>query len=509
MNDIALPVSQPTELASQWRRSLQMLAAAWAALLLLFWRDAADMAAIWWNSSTFNHCLLILPIFGWLVMQRRELLAQLTPQSWWPPLVYVGAGAFGWLLGDAAGVAVARQLGLCMMLQGSVSALLGPNVTRGLLFPLFFMFFLVPMGEELVPPLQTITAKMCMALLALTGVPAHIEGIFISTPVGLFRVAEACSGIEFLIAMITLGALVANLCFKSWARRIAFMAACVAVPVIANGLRAFGTIYIAQYAGIDFAAGFDHIVFGWVFFAIVIAIVTGGAWRFFDKRADEPAFDPTQLQQQVRFAGSTAAVLAGLLLVVAAPPAWSRMVAAKESPVPARIALPDVPGWQVVPYHPRHEWRPRFDGVSHHLLGRYRNATGQEVDLFIAVYDRQSEGRELVGFAQGAVDPDSDWSWSSNADAPANGKAEQITAPGPVQREVVSFYRVDGVTTGSATKIKLATLKARLLGGNQQAVAILVSAEQQGKVSTRPVIDAFLHDIGNIDKLADRMAGLR
>ncbi len=492
----------------EWRRPLQYLGGAWGILLLLFWRDAADMVAIWWNSSTFNHCLLIVPILGWLVMQRRDLLAELTPKAWWPALLYGAAGAGGWLLGDAAGVALARQLGLVMMLQGSVAALLGPNVTRGLLFPLFFMFFLVPFGEELVPPLQTLTAQMCMALLGLVGIPAHIDGIFITTPGGYFRVAEACSGIEFLIAMVTLGALISNLCFTSWRRRVAFLAACVIVPVFANGLRAFGTIYIAQAAGVEFAAGFDHIIFGWIFFAIVIAIVIGGAWRFFDKRADAPAFDPAKLQGEVRFAWPALKTLAAVLVIAAVPLGWSSYIAARPSPIPKQIAMPQVPGWQIVPYAPRKAWTPQFDNASHYLFGRYRNAAGQEVDFFAVVYDRQTEGRELVGYGQGAIDPKGHWSWAANMPAPANGKAEYIKTK-DLTRDVVSFYRIDGVTTGSPTQVKLATMKTRLLGGNQQAVAILVSAERDGDRSNRPAIDAFLRDIGNIDKLADHMVGLR
>jgi hypothetical protein len=65
------------------------------------------------------------------------------------------------------------------------------------------------------------------------------------------------------------------------------------------------------------------------------------------------------------------------------------------------------------------------------------------------------------------------------------------------------------VTSGSAPRIKLATLQARLLAGDQQAVAILVSAEQIGNQSPRPAIDAFVKSLGDIDKMADRFAGLR
>ena len=492
----------------QWGRSLQYLGGAWAGLLLLFWRDAADMAAIWWNSSTFNHCLLIVPIIGWLVLQRKELLAGLTPQPWIPALLYGAVGAGGWLLGDAAGLAVARQLGLIMMLQGSVAALLGPNVTRGLLFPLFYMFLLVPIGEEAVPALQTLTAKMCMVLLSWTGIPAHIDGIFITTPAGLFRVAEACSGVKFLIAMVAYGVLVANLCFKSRARRLAFLAACIVVPIVANGLRAFGTIYIAHHQGIEFAANFDHVFYGWIFFGIVIGLVMAAGWPFFDKRADDPAFDPAKLQAKVGRTMHASSALAAVLLVAAAPFSWSSYVASKSSPVPDRIAAPAVDGWVMVPYTPTVHWTPRFVGGSHYVSGRYRNAKGQTADLFVVVYDRQSEGRELIGYGQGAIDPDGFWSWTADTPAPPFGRAERIKTKGAA-REVVSFYRVNGVTSGSAAQVKLATLQARLLNGNQQAVAILVSAEQIGNASPRAAIDAFVKSLGDIDKVADRLAGLR
>ena len=494
--------------AEQWRRPLQYLGAIWAALLLLFWRDAADMVAIWWNSSTFNHCLLIVPILVWLVFQRKDLLAKLKPEPWTPALFYGAVGAGGWLLGDAAGLAVARQLGLVMMLQGSVAAILGPNVTKGLLFPLFYMFFLVPIGEEAVPALQTLTAKMCMILLGWTGIPAHIDGIFITTPTGYFRVAEACSGVKFLIAMIAYGVLVANLCFSRWQRRAAFLAACVIVPIVANGLRAFGTIYIAHHSSISFASSFDHVFYGWVFFGIVIALVMGAGWPFFDKRADAPAFDPSALNFPVIRTTSNIRAAIAILLVAAIPFGWSTYIATRSSPVPAQIALPQVSGWTIVPYTPSVHWTPRFVGGSHYLSGRYRNAQGQEADLFVVVYDRQNEGRELVGFGQGSIDPDGFWSWTENSIAPKNGKAERIKTKGAA-REVVSFYRVNGVTSGSAARIKLATLQARLLDGNQQAVAILVSSEQVGESSPRAAVDAFINSLGDIDKVADRFAGLR
>jgi exosortase A len=487
---------------SVWRRHLVALALACGLIVALFVRDAIDIAAIWWNSSTFNHCLLIVPIIFWLVRQRLPQLKELSPAAWWPGLALVGAGALGWLIGEASGVDLARHLGLFFMLQGAVVACLGKAVARGLAFPLCYALFLVPAGEEIVPLMQTVTARIAAALLALSGVPAHLEGIFITTPTGYFEVAEACAGVKFLIAMAAFGALVANLCYRAWRRRIAFLAVALIIPVFANGVRAWGTIYIAHLTSVDFAAGFDHVVYGFVFFAIVIALILGLGWRFFDRGVDEPWFDPEALQPEPPRGAPLNLVTAAAIGLAILPLAWSSAIAAAGiRPLPVAARLPEVQGWQWVPSGSGIPWQPHYAGADRVALAHYRDARGRIVDLAIAVYARQSEGHELVGFGQGAAAPEGRWAWTADAAPPPDGRAERIASHG-LERQVVSFYRVGDIVTGSGVKVKLETLKVRLLGGPQRAVAVLVSGE------SRPAIDDFLAALGPIAPLADRAAGL-
>jgi exosortase A len=494
-----------------WRAHLAGLGAAWAAILLIFHRDTADIASIWWNSSTFNHCLLVLPLIFWLVWQRRPELRQLVPAAWVPGLLLAAAGAGAWLLGEAGGLALARHTGLILMLQGTAIACLGKAVARGLAFPLFYALFLIPVGEEGEPFMQTLTADMAMGLLALGHVPAHIEGVFIATPTGNFEVAEACSGVKFLVAMLAYGALAANVCFRSWPRRILFMLACIVVPALANGIRAWGTIYIAYRSGSnDFAEGLDHVIYGWFFFGAVMALIMACAWPFFDRKVTDPWFDPKDLQSPGAVPGNRTHLIriaAAAVALAAVPPLWSAAIASVgTSEAPADLALPDVPGWTRVPAIHGRPWQPHFAGADVLRVGGYRNAAGQEVDLAIAIFARQEEGRELVAFGQGGASRP--WAWTADTDAPPGGKAELLYAFGTV-REALTFYRVGDIVTGSGTKVKLETMKVRLLGGPQRAVAVLVSAEQPADGgSVRAALDAFVQALGPIDRLADRAAGL-
>ena len=495
-------------LGAAWRRHSAILGGVALLLIAAFWHDVVALTTIWWTSTTFGHCLFIGPVLAWLVWQRRAGLAQLTPVAWAPGLLLVALGGFGWLLGEAGGVALARHLGIVLMLQGAVVTLLGPNVARALLFPLVYAVFLVPFGEGLEEPLQTATVAMTMPLLHLFGVPAHVDGVLITIPGGYFEVAEACSGAKFVIAMIAYGALVANVCFVSWRRRAIFMVVAVVVPVIANGLRAFGTIYAAYLTSVERATGLDHIVYGWVFFGLVMAAVLAIGWRWFDRAPDAPVFDPARLQAQPTLR-MDALIAATLVLATAAVfPAWSAAIAGRAHALPSQISLPEVAGWHRTIISTRATWSPNYPGADHFLFGRYADASGYTVDLAIAVYGSQREGKELVAFGVGVLREDDRWVRVADLPDLAGGAAMRITAPGPVERQVATWYRVGDVVTHRGVIVKLESLKAKLLGGPQRAVAVHVSAEVMPGRDPRAAMARFVAALGPIARVADRAAGM-
>ncbi|HUQ13285.1 MAG TPA: exosortase A [Novosphingobium sp.] len=508
----ALALSTRPGIPQAWRAPLIALAAAWLGLAALFAADWRDMAAQWWDISTYNHILLVPAIVAWLVNLRRPELAKLSPMTWPPGLVMVAGALLIWVLGGFAGLSVARQLGVVVMLQGALVTLLGPRVARGLAFPLAYLLFLVPLGEELVPALQLLTARMTMGLLGLSGIPALLEGVFITTPTAIFKVAEACSGVKFLIAMIAFGALVANVCFRAWPRRLAFVTVAVVVPILANGVRAWGTILIAHYRGIEFAAGFDHVFYGWVFFAAVIALVLALGWRFFDRAIDDPMIDAQAIEADPRlarigrFSMRREAALAAIALLAIAASGWSLAAARLAAPVPAHIALLPVPGWQRADYTPAEWWQPRHTGAAHRLLGRYENSAGDAVDVSYALYAAQGEGREAGGFGEGALTPETDWAWRSPGPEIVGARVDRLAAPGPVERVAATWYKTGDLVTASNARLKLANIADRLVLRRRTTSVLIVSAEERPGRPAPRAIRRFLDATGDPGAWMDRLA---
>ncbi|MFT4025971.1 MAG: exosortase A [Novosphingobium sp.] len=495
-----------------WRAALPGVAAVWLALIVLFRADWAAMADQWWNSSTYTHILVVPGIVAWLVWARAPQLALLAPRPWWPGLVPFAGAAFLWLLGDLAGFSLASQAGAVAMLALAVPVLLGPKVAAALVFPLAYMAFLVPFGDELVPPLQMITAKLTTSLVSISGIPARIDGVFIETPAGLFEVAEACSGAKFLIAMIAFGVLVTNVCFRSWPRRFGFLALAVVLPILANGVRAWGTIFVAQYVGAEKATGFDHLVYGWVFFAVVMALSLALAWRFFDRAADDAMIDGAAIRSsELLTALELHAVRPPTALIAMTVPAvlavgWAGAADRLHAPLPQQIALPEVPGWSRVGYAPKVWWEPRARGADHRLLGRYRDAQGREVDVFFALYASQDEGKEAGGFGEGALTPGTSWAWLSPGPDFAEAKSDRLLGAGRHGRLAETTYRSGDVVTGSNLRLKLANISDRLrLKARPTALLILSSEEPHAETSLR----AFRRSVGPLGEWMDRVGGLR
>jgi EpsI family protein len=293
------------------------------------------------------------------------------------------------------------------------------------------------------------------------------------------------------------------------------MAMCVVVPILANGMRAWGTIYLAGKLGIGFAAGFDHIFYGWVFFGVVMALVMALGWRFFDRAIDDPMIDADAIAASPMLGRVSAWrmgegwALGAMAALALSAIAWGAAADRLRAPVPALIELPQVPGWHRVDYYPRAPWQPLHTGADHRLLGRYADGAGHVVDVSFALYASQGEGREAGGFGQGAVPLGSKWAWEASGPAFADATSDRIQAPGPVRRLAVTIYRTGALITGSNARLRLEAMVDRLLLRRRPTEVLIVSSEDGAAVPPEQSVRAFLSSAGLVGGWMDRAAKLR
>jgi exosortase A len=246
-----------------------------AAWISVFWQGVTTAVDIWINSDVFNHCLFVLPGAAFLAyLKRSELDVSDVKPNYFVLVLCLGSLTL-YAIGLAGNVQLFMHVATFTFLPLSIWAVIGNRLAYKILFPLVFILFCIPIGEELVPALQEVTADMSMVMLNWSGIPVYRSGLYIEIPQGQFLVAEACSGISFFIASIVIGSLYAYLNMHSAKRRIAFIAISILFPVIANGIRVFGIILTAYFTDMEYAAGADHLIYGWIFFSLVLVCLLG------------------------------------------------------------------------------------------------------------------------------------------------------------------------------------------------------------------------------------------
>lgn len=243
--------------------------------LVFCWQGLVSAVQIWYGNEIFNHGFFIVPGAIYLIYLKRKVLLSIQFQTSAIALVVIIPALLLYVIGIAGDVQLFMHTATFTLLPALIWLMLGTKAAKTILFPLVFMLFSIPVGEQLTPYLQEIAADGSVALLQLTGIPLFRSGLFIEIPQGRFLVAEACSGVSFFIASFVIGSLYAYLNLVSVKRRVAFVSISLILPVLANVVRVYGIILIAYWTDMEYAAGADHLIYGWFFFAFVIVCLLG------------------------------------------------------------------------------------------------------------------------------------------------------------------------------------------------------------------------------------------
>jgi exosortase A len=491
----ALAAGQPARQA--WLAAGLSLALAAVALCWLFSSEAGGALRVWMQSTAYNHCFLILPVAAYLAWTRRGALQRLSPQPDLRALALLLPLSMVWIVAALLSVLELQQLVVLAMFQAIAFAVLGRAVYRAMLTPLLYLFFLVPTGYFLVPSLQDLTAWFAVAGLKLFGIPVYSDGIMIEVPSGNFVVAEACAGLRFLIASVAFGVFFAALMYRSRVRWITFVALSVIVPIVANGIRAFGIIALSEATGSATAVEADHIVYGWVFFTFVTFLLILIGMKFADdhKVTARPSVPVSAASPARPWSGALVAVIG--LALAASGPAYAQFrdwhgAAASLANAPAP---PIAPAWSPVEQGAV-AWRPVIQHPDREFFGAFSD--GAHIVLrYVALHEAEGFHNNLV---RGSVEIADGVRWHvvgmGQAHVQIDGADRLVAtteiANGNRRALVWHFYMVNGTVAASPMRAKLAQVSGLFEPSDDVSAFVAVAADEDGSEPAAQVLRRFV-----------------
>jgi exosortase len=251
----------------------------WFALLLAaaYLPVLTRLISQWSNDEDMGHGFFVPVVAGFIVWQRRDELLGLKLVPDWRGLLVVFWGAMQLYLATLGAELFLARTAFVISLIGIVFTLGGKPLLRVLAFPLFLLFFMVPIPaiiyNQITFPLQLLASRAAEGALAVFGVPVLREGNILELASQKLSVVEACSGIRSLLTLSFLSLVYAYFFdSKVWMRPV-LLVATVPIAIVANASRVTITGLLSE-VNPELAEGVFHTASGWVIFMVALVILT-------------------------------------------------------------------------------------------------------------------------------------------------------------------------------------------------------------------------------------------
>jgi exosortase len=232
----------------------------------------------WWSDPDMGHGFFVPVCAGYIAWQRRdEMLRTAAKPNWWGLAVMIWAGFQLYIATMGAEIFLART-SLVISITGAVLLLGGTQYLRMFAFPLFLLFFMVPIPailyNQITFPLQLLASQVAEYSITLLQIPVIREGNVLELAQQKLNVVEACSGIRSLLTLTFLSLIYGYWSEKrTWVRVVLFLAT-IPIAIIANAGRVTITGIVAQFKP-ELAEGLFHEAEGWVIFMVGLVILIG------------------------------------------------------------------------------------------------------------------------------------------------------------------------------------------------------------------------------------------
>ncbi len=249
-----------------------------AACYILLYRDVMlKLIQDWTYDENYSHGFLIVPLALYFAWEQRHRLRMEEPRPSNLGLGWILLSMAMLLAGTLGAELFTTRLAMLVTIAGTILFLWGWKHLRILLFPVSFLLLMIPIPAILINqitlPLQLLASRFGEFALHMLQIPVIREGNVIILASTSLEVAEACSGIRFLVSLMTLGIVYGYFFDSRWWLRLVLLSSTLPFAIASNGTRIAGTGWAAHYYGPEAAAGFFHLFAGWMVFLVAFAMI--------------------------------------------------------------------------------------------------------------------------------------------------------------------------------------------------------------------------------------------
>ena len=264
-----------------------------ATFCAVFFPVLKSLVKVWHGSEEYSHGFFIIPLSLYIIWQKKDELTETSvqPSNWGLLIIIISLLLF--IIARAGEILTLVPMTMIFLIFGAVIYLFGFLMCRKLIFPLFFLFFMIPVPSQvysaLTIPLQLFVTKTTVFIAGLMGISIYREGNVINLPDHTMQVVQACSGLRSMISLLVLSAIFGYFTLRSNILRGVLFVAGIPISIIVNIFRVFLMVTAYYYFNYDLTADSVHTIFGMIIFimALIIIAATRGVLSFWDISAEK------------------------------------------------------------------------------------------------------------------------------------------------------------------------------------------------------------------------------
>lgn len=229
------------------------------------------------SEERYSHGFIIPFVVAYLIYEKWQYLKQAEFKPNWLGLVIVFFALLVFSIGKISALWTVVQYSLFFIIIGLLLSYMGWQALKIIIVPLLLLLLSIPLpyfiDVLMSGKFQLMSSWLGVEIVRLFDIPVFLEGNVIDLGIYKLQVIEACSGLNYLYPLMSIGLILAYMYNdKTWKKIVIFLST-IPITIFMNSLRIAVIALLVDNYGISMAEGALHDFEGWMIYMVCLGIL--------------------------------------------------------------------------------------------------------------------------------------------------------------------------------------------------------------------------------------------